>query len=299
LNYIQPVLLEEEILAIDYIVIDDENKTINYAKFAMPVSLMQNSKDEIVRLQSNNPPISKYKNDFKISSYGISDIDKFLFYSDGIVENSTIYEGKNYADFIEEDFKNSFTRQELVNSIFSKITAQEDDLTLAFITRLKFNKSTHIQTKTFGTSLDEVERANEWYTELLHNFCTNKSVKYAAPIVFSELFMNAYEHGNLGIELNSKHKLIEDDIYFQILSEKEEHCSKKITVTIEKLQNEKSTSVVTRITDEGEGFDTHILSDIFRNSKTFNGRGVFVSRRNSMGIYYNTKGNSVLYINKT
>lgn len=299
LHYIQKILLEEEALSMDYIIIDDENLTIDYAKFAMPVSLMQNSKGEVIRLKSNNPPMSKYYDDFKVSSYDISDIDKFLFYSDGIVENSTIYKNKTYADFIEEDFRFSFTRKELVGNIFSKITTQEDDLTLAFITKLKFDKSTHIASKTFETSLEEVDRANEWYTELIHNFCTNQEVKSAAPIVFSELFMNAYEHGNLGINANIKHKLIEDDIYFQTLSEKEQNCSKKITVTIEKLQNEKSTSVVTKVVDEGDGFNTHILSDIFRNSKTFNGRGVFVSRRNSMGIYYNTKGNTVLFINKT
>ena len=56
--------------------------------------------------------------------------------------------------------------------------------------------------------------------------------------------------------------------------------------------------MVTQITDEGDGFDTQILSEIFRNSKIFNGRGVFISRKNSLGIYYNTKGNLVLYINK-
>jgi anti-sigma regulatory factor (Ser/Thr protein kinase) len=299
LHYIQAILLEEEALAMDYIVIDDENHTINYAKFAMPVSLMQNSKNEVIRLQSNNPPMSKYYDEFKVSSYNISDIDKFLFYSDGIVENATIYEGKTYADFIEEDFKNSFTRQELVNNIFAKISTQEDDLTLAFITKLSFNESVHVQSKTFGTSLNEVERANEWYTELVYKICENKSVKHAAPIVFSELFMNAYEHGNLGIKSNTKHQLIEDDIYFQTLNEREKNCSKKITVRIEKLQNKNSTSIVTIITDEGKGFNTKILSTIFRNAQSFNGRGVFVSRRNSMGIYYNSTGNSVLYINKT
>jgi two-component system, HptB-dependent secretion and biofilm response regulator len=56
--------------------------------------------------------------------------------------------------------------------------------------------------------------------------------------------------------------------------------------------------MVTQITDEGDGFDTQILSKIFRNSTKFNARGVFVSRKNSLGIYYNSKGNSVLYLNK-
>ena len=54
----------------------------------------------------------------------------------------------------------------------------------------------------------------------------------------------------------------------------------------------------TQITDEGDGFDTQILSTIFRNSQTFNGRGVFVSRQSSLGIFYNNKGNSVLYLHK-
>lgn len=298
LHYIQNTLLEEEALAMDFILINDETETIDYAKFAMPVSLMQNSKGEVLRLKSNNPPISKYQDDFKISTHDISDIDKFLFYSDGIVENSTIYDAKTYADFIEEDFKDSFTRQELVDNIFSKTTAQEDDFTLTFINKLRFNESTHLATKIFGTSLSEVERANSWYTELIDSFSTNQKLVDTAPIVFSELFMNAYEHGNLAIKANTKHKLIEDDTYLQTLIEKEQNCSKKITVTIEKLQNKKLTSIITIITDEGEGFDTHTLSKIFRNSKNFNGRGVFVSRKNSMGIYYNTKGNTVLFINK-
>ena len=50
--------------------------------------------------------------------------------------------------------------------------------------------------------------------------------------------------------------------------------------------------------DENDSFNTQILSNIFRNSQIFNGKGVFVSRKHSMGIYYNTKGNTVLYINK-
>ena len=110
--------------------------------------------------------------------------------------------------------------------------------------------------------------------------------------------MNAYEHGNLGIDTKTKHRLIEDDIYFDTLKAKEVGCSKKISVKVDKVAYEFSSYVITQICDEGEGFDTQILSKIFRNSRTFNGRGVFVARSNSLGIYYNTKGTVVLYLNK-
>jgi hypothetical protein len=82
------------------------------------------------------------------------------------------------------------------------------------------------------------------------------------------------------------------------LVEKSENCNKKIDVKITKMKDGESTYIITQITDEGKGFDTQILSTIFRNSQSFNGRGVFVSRKNSFGIYYNREGNSVLYLNK-
>ncbi|MBC8236752.1 MAG: response regulator, partial [Helicobacteraceae bacterium] len=88
MEYIKPILLDEEALAIDYIHIDDEEKTLYYAKFAMPVLLMENQESKIIRLKSNNGPLSKWQDTFNIDSYDISDIKKFLIYSDGIVENT-------------------------------------------------------------------------------------------------------------------------------------------------------------------------------------------------------------------
>jgi len=77
-----------------------------------------------------------------------------------------------------------------------------------------------------------------------------------------------------------------------------EKCSKEITVKVDKVKSVSDTYIITQISDEGKGFDTQILSEIFRNSQKFNGRGVFVSRQSSSGIYYNDKGNSVLFLHK-
>ena len=110
--------------------------------------------------------------------------------------------------------------------------------------------------------------------------------------------MNAFEHGSLGIDANSKHQLLEEDIYFDTLAEKEKDCDLKITVSIHRIRHYSNCYIITKISDMGAGFDTAILSEIFRNANAYNGRGVFISRTSSHGIYYNSIGNSVIFLNK-
>ena len=297
MDYIKPILLEEEALAIDYIVFDNFYNKLQYAKFAMPAILLQDKNQDVIRLISNNPPISKYIKDYKVSEYDITGLEKFLFYSDGMIENDTIYENSTYADFIEEDFKTSFTRGDIRTKFFEKINEAQDDITLIFINRLNL-KDTLVEMESFKTSLKDVDLASEWYGNLLRSITDDDQTVDNASLVFTELFMNAYEHGNLGLDSVAKNKLLHHNTYFDVLKKLEVDCNKKIDVKVDKLVYESSTYIVTQIIDEGKGFDTQALSEIFRNSKTFNGRGVFISRKNSLGIYYNTKGNLVLYLNK-
>ncbi len=297
MEYIKPILLEEEALAIDYVLIDKDDEMIYYSKFAMPVTLMEDTKGNIIRIKSNNPPLCKWQPTFNVGSHNIRDIRKFLIYSDGIPENNTIYKDKPYADFIEDDFKNSFTKNDFKNSFFGKVSGQEDDLTLIFIHTPSYTNTKSV-TKVFDTSLDEIDNANDWYLNIWHEFTQDEEPINSSSVVFTELFMNAYEHGNLGITTDIKHNLLEEDIYFETLLEKENNCSKKITVKIDRIAHASGCYVSTQISDEGEGFDTEILKETFKHTQSFNGRGVFVSRKNSLGIYYNSKGNIVLYLNK-
>jgi len=296
--FIKPILLEEEALAMDFVVINNQENKLYYAKFAMPVLLMLDINDEIIRLKSNNPPLSKYQPNFKTSSVDINHITKFLIYTDGIVENETICEGIPYSEFIEEDFKSSLTRQELKDKFSTKIVEQEDDITLIFINKIEETKI-DIAHRKFETKLSVIEeKAGIWYEDIWKELTSDEKKSYRAGLVFTELIMNAYEHGNLGIDKQHKHTLLHEDVYFETLLEKEENCKKIIEVTVSKIVYKNTTYIITLIEDEGKGFDTHTLSEIFRNSHTFNGRGVFVSRKNSLGIYYNEQGNSVLYLNK-
>ncbi|WP_457749306.1 SpoIIE family protein phosphatase [Sulfurimonas sp.] len=289
MDFMKPILLDEEALSIDYILFDSYFSQLDYAKFSMPPFLLEDFNNNILKIKSNNPPMSKWTLTYNINTYLVQNIHKFLFYSDGIVENST-KEELPYNHFIEDDFRSSFTREEMKENILNKLTAQEDDLTFIFINKLELNEKTLVQKNVFETSLESVENANQWYESI----CKNGS----SVIAFNELFMNAYEHGNLALDADTKHKLLLEDTYFETLLTLEKDCDKKITVKIYKIKNLSSEYMVTQIIDEGNGFDTNLLTTIFRNSKKFNGRGVFVSRKNSMGIYFNSKGNSVLFLNK-
>jgi len=296
MDYIKPILLDEEALAIDYIFFDSTYNKLHYAKFAMPASLLQNS-NEIIKLRSNNPPLSKWQENFKVDEYDISNIDKFLFFSDGIVENSMKDSDKPYSSQIESDFKNSFSKEEFKSKLLNSIEHQEDDLTLLFINKLKLD-DTLVSKSTFNSDLESLDVADEWYTGVIETLSDDTKLAYSINLTFTELFMNAFEHGNLGLTAQQKHKLLEEDEYFETLNTLSEKCTKTTTVSVYRVNNLSSSYIITKIHDEGEGFDTQMLSEIFRNSRKFNGRGVFVSRKNSMGIYYNTQGNCVLYLNK-
>jgi len=53
LEYIKPILLEDEAMAADFILIDYKNSKMHYAKFAMPSSLLQTTNNKIVKIKSN------------------------------------------------------------------------------------------------------------------------------------------------------------------------------------------------------------------------------------------------------
>jgi len=107
--------------------------------------------------------------------------------------------------------------------------------------------------------------------------------------------MNAYEHGNLGIDSKVKHRLIEDDIYFDTLKEMEVNCNKNITIRL----FEDNGHIFITIKDEGDGFDINSLRTIFgRGNSTFNGRGISSSAKMVDLLIYNFKANEVIVIKK-
>ncbi|MFH0710178.1 MAG: response regulator [Pseudomonadota bacterium] len=298
MDYIRPILLDDEMLSIDFYLINQEHNTMYYAKFAMPPSLLQDNTNRVIKIKSNNPPMNKYQNQFNIAQIDITSIIKFLFCTDGLVENTLKGGTGIYEEMVEEDFVNAFTKEELKKLFFEKIETQEDDVTLIFITDFTLGDSI-VHHRIFASSLSALGEAGDWYESLWHVLISDRHpIIENAQVVFTELMMNAYEHGNLGIRAETKHHLMAEDQYLDTLMASEAGCSKMIDVKIRIFNHNTSRYVVTQITDEGAGFDTKELSQIFRNTTRFNGRGVYLSRQSSLGIYYNKLGNSVIFLHK-
>lgn len=297
LAYIRPILLEDEIVSAHFIRVDRPNHLFEYASFSMPAILTLDYKGNIHKTPSNNPPISKYGSDFKIDQLNGKMIRQTLIYSDGLVENSLKDTDDLYMSYIEEDFSKALTRDDMHRAIEERLGPQEDDMTFIFLSKFEFEKHL-IATKSISCSMSALGEADQWYAEQLDSYYHNQELLDHAGYAFTELLLNAYEHGNLGITGREKHHLIESGDYWDVLGEREQECDKQTLINLYNIDHLGHNYLVTMITDEGEGFDTQLLHDIFYRANNFNGRGVYISRRSSNGIYYNAKGNSVFTINK-
>ncbi len=292
IKHTQKILLDDEILSISFVLMDSNKHTIEYASFSMPSILITNKDNELTKLKSNNPPLSAYTKDFKTEKLPFKNIKKLLIYSDGLVENSLQNEEDTYAKYIEEDFKNSITREDLRKKIISKIAKQEDDITFIFLNNIFLDKP--IKSMMIDSKLDEIEKANEWFEKILLQKTKCQKTKSHAGIAFMELLMNAYEHGNLHISGGEKHSLVESDEYFDFINKQEILCKKRISIDIYDLNN----YLLVKIKDEGVGFDTTILSSIFGVNRSYHCRGIFMSRSATLGIYYNNIANQIIFIVK-
>ena len=297
LHYIQPILLDDEILSAHFIAMDSVSHSMRYCTFSMPAILMMDTDGTVSRLPSNNPPIDKYMTDFRINSVENKTINKILIYSDGLNENHVKGSDRLYGEFIEEDFKMALTRDDMARAIDGHLAAREDDITFIFVSNLDFQKYL-VANRRIASTMDALGEANAWYEEKVGTLFADKTLLENAAYAFSELLQNAYEHGNLGIDNRAKHHLIESGEFWDLLVEKEQKCTKEIDVGIYHLRHFGQNYLLTRITDEGDGFDTEILREIFYRANNFNGRGVFISKKSSNGLYYNQKGNCVFFINK-
>ncbi len=299
MRFIQPILLEYETISVDFVAYKKEEQELCYAKFGMPSFLLEEKSGRILKIKSNNPPMSKYLQKFTISHCNISNIIKLLFYTDGLPENSTIYDNKIYNDYIEEDFAFSLTKEDMRQAVMQKIQKREDDMTFIFISKPDKEAFERVS-KEFATTFEAFEEAVEWYEQWWNDHCHDTVLINRAMLVFNELYMNAFEHGNLGIGMDEKAYLIAEDRYDEELQKRAQDCSKKITITIATQDYKQKRYIITTIEDEGNGFSDEVLMQIFRNEKglrdSFNGRGILMSRKASDGIYYNQKGNGVTFI---
>ena len=322
-DFIGKNLLEDEVVSATFLLFDTKNERLDYAMFSMPALVYtKKGKQEVFKLRSNNPPLASYTHKITVSTVETASMEKLLCFSDGLSENTLKGSQDIYAKRLPEDLRKVRSIQEFERLREASIAQQEDDITYMFfvanrsgdplleaymrrysedrfLKSLKHYFKRAVAKREFDTSLEEVDGALEWYEEvckeLLHN-----DIKRLGKIstAFSELYMNAYEHGNLGFDAQTKQRYLQQDIYFDKLQDCQKRCDKRIAVSIYEYKSETARYIATQICDEGEGFDLADVERLYKDARQFNGRGIFISRRNTNGIYYNQKGNCVLFFTR-
>ena len=132
-TFIQPTLLEEEVLSAHFLLYKREEDMLEYAIFSMPPLLCLSQNGELTRVKSNNPPLSKYGKNFNIHSLSLKDVAKILLHSDGLNENSVDNGTKVYGDYLQEDFIHSKDKESFQKCVTNRIMKAEDDITYIYI----------------------------------------------------------------------------------------------------------------------------------------------------------------------
>ena len=291
IDFIRFELLEDEIISATFGLFNTSSNVLALSNFSMPAVIGLDTQGNVKRLSKANLPITTYLDDFHIDVIDMSNISKFMLYSDGLTENMTTDEVQ-YQNYIQEDFKNSSSKDGFLKLFNSKVQEQEDDSTLLYFEKLSL-ENYRLKSFTYDTLLTEVDRALEDFSEIILEFDVGMVRTMKLESGFTEMIMNAYEHGNLGIGSNQKQKLMESGEYTDFLKSNElNHKDKNIMIQYY-MVNE---MLVLNIQDCGVGFDTNILKALLvKDTDVFHGRGVAMSSNDFDFIMYNKIGNSVLF----
>ncbi len=285
-SYIKTQLKDGESVFVDFVFFDFKNYVLEYANFGTSRAFIEFDNYNVKELKIHNDVITTKTSEYKISQLDISNFTKILFCNRNFREY--------YDDEILENFKHSFTKNGFIEA-FQGVKVIEENISFLYITHVKKEQCVK---EVFECSLDGVEKANSWFEKQLEKRKIDQNLIQKIEIVFNELFLNSYEHGNLGITSEQKERYLEEDIYFDKIVELDAKCNKTTTVRLYDTVYKDIQYLITQIEDEGDGFDSDVLFNIFKHRKMLSGRGIFLSRKNSYGIHFNKKANIVMFLQK-
>ncbi|KWT84110.1 response regulator [Candidatus Magnetominusculus xianensis] len=295
-SFIKKELLAEEIICAAFVYIDFHVELLKAAIFSMPPVLALKSNGQLLKINSNNLPIMKYLNDTVTSTFDISGIEKILIYSDGLNESPlALSEGGLYHDYIDEDFSRSCFKNNLYQSFIKQTATPEDDVTFIFIQRLETNWDTLREFTVLG-KVSDIDAMTADLHSTLNTMGLDQGFIAHFLSSLTELMVNAYEHGILGIPSTSKQTMTSNGTYDDYRIELERHVNKNIYVSLGKYTKDGKDFLTATVRDEGAGFNAAKISGINTDDQSFTGRGIKIAKTLSDCLLYNKQGNEALLI---
>ena len=292
ISYIKKLLLKDEILCAALLLFDFEEETMRYASFSMPKLWIKKSDQSVFPLKSNNMPISQYfpLHILTTDEVSIKDVAKILVTSDGISEAHN--EKHSYDEYIKDDFVHSSTLA-VFKKLFLSRFEPEDDITALMISRndyrLLWEECCEVESR-----LENLHILDKFFMQTVEKAGIKKDDQIQLTISFTEMVMNAFEHGNLGLDLMEKHVALNSGTYDELIRAREyKYGPKKITVYIA-LMEHASPFIRIRVIDEGRGIPRVLESVKERDPMLLCGRGIEIIRQYVDQLYYSPKGNEII-----
>ncbi len=297
-RYIKQLMFPDEVVSISFLLIDFKYNYLQSAIFGMPPILIQHNDGSIHHLIANNIPLTNYTTDINLNTIDLKDVNKLLIYSDGL--NETIIDNSHmYKDYLVDDFKNSINYRDFLQTILKKVGSFDDDMTYLYIKKADLNnyEMKNITIKSYMSELDiAIKESNDFFVS--HGI--NSENEAYLINAFSEVLINAYEHGNLRISHNEKSSHLELGTFDELICHRESlYGEQKININLyvkyeEVLQEQSQKIFKIEVEDKGNGFNTDIMKNRMIKNETFSGRGLLMISKMVDAFYYNSKGNKVL-----
>lgn len=291
ISFIKHELLDNEMLSIVFGMFNKKTAKISYASFGMPAILIKPQRGDLLKLKSNNMPISKYVEDFRVEKIDVKNVEKILIYTDGLCENR-LANGEFYKSSMYKDFTDSECVSDFIEKIQMRFEKAQDDRAFFYINTLNIRKNWKYY-KIKG-SREEINAILNDVKEVLQKYDAKPKESSEIILAMSEILLNAVEHGIYGIDKILKSKLIEEGTFDECLDELEINNNDKfINVFFDVKRTKRGKLFRAKVIDPGEGFDVCSLRQLVINPKSFNGRGIMIIKKLLDRFYYNEKGNSI------
>jgi len=291
-KYIKGILLDDEILSITFLKLDFYNETMDFSSFSSPPLLIKDRNGEVKSIRSNNPPLTKYMDDFSSDQIDITDIKGILLMTDGLYECST-KDGDTVMGKTKDVFAANVMKTDFHNHMDKLISEPEDDVSCIHILKIP-QCGEECEAFSFSASLENVGKAIEWVEGYFAKNNLDVEDSSMLTLAFTELTMNAFEHSVLELDNRRKYKMINEGKYDEYIANTVSDKNIHLNIGIRNMYGKRY--VFIKIKDEGTGFDPHTLKIWMYDKDQNDGKGVKISRRIIDEIYYSQDGKEAIII---
>jgi anti-sigma regulatory factor (Ser/Thr protein kinase) len=315
-------------LAGTFVRLSPHEKSARFFNAGLPDTYILSKEGKIKEcVKSQHPPIGVIPNildDAKLSVKSVIESDHIVIVSDGIIEarneKGEMYGEERLINSITDGIEHSTISNVVIESInmFCQETPQEDDISLIDMPCGPWNDNTMLEELSEGTNHyhhypSDVEPIWHWQLKLANERLVEINPvpmimnqlqeiagkgKHWQPLytILTELYVNALDHGVLGLDSQMKSSPEGFSEYF-IEREKRLKSIKNgsIEIHLHYFSLNQGGKIILKIKDSGQGFDVkeYFLRNITIDNAGFSGRGLYLVNQLCETLEYKNNGSDV------